>query len=135
MVAEPITGEEILADDHCAADHDGVGDAQIVVTGQTVAAEDGTADNGLEQIVGKTHTSEDAEMMEHTAHAIEGIPGRNHSRDDHQQDDEVVDGLKPWIEIAEFDKTQRDDNDGRANEDDVPYLQISSLIIEKSLPS
>ena len=124
MGGEPIAGEEILADDHCAADHDGVGDAQIVVTGQTVAAEDGAADDGLEQVVGETHATEDAEMMEHAAHALEGVPGRDDGRDNHQQDDEVVDGLKPWIQIAEFDKTQRDDNDGRANEDDVPYLQI-----------
>ena len=47
MAAEPIAGKEILADDHSASDHDGVGDAQKAVAGQTVAAEDGAADNGL----------------------------------------------------------------------------------------
>ena len=95
MAAKPITGEEILRDDHSTSDHHGVSDAQLIIAGQTIAAEDEAADDGLEQIVGETHAPEDAEMMKHSADALEGIPGRDHSRDNHQQNDEVVDGLKP----------------------------------------
>lgn len=84
MAGEPITGEEILTNDHYASDHDGIGDAQIAVAGKPIATENGAADNGLEQIVCKAHASEDAEVMEHTAYTLEGIPSRHHSRDDHQ---------------------------------------------------
>ena len=95
MAAKPITCEEILANNHSAANHDGIGNAQKMVTGQAIAAEDGTADDGLQQIVSETHAAEDAEMMEHPANALESIPGRNYCRNYHQQDDEIVDGLKP----------------------------------------
>ena len=67
----------------------------MVVAGEAVAAEDSAADDRLQQIVGETHTTENAEMVEHSTDALEGIPNRNDGRDDHQQDDEVVDGLKP----------------------------------------
>ena len=77
MVAEPITGKEILTNDHSTSHNDGIGNTQIAITGKAIAAEDGTADNGLEQIVGKTHTTKDTKMMEHSAHALESIPGRD----------------------------------------------------------
>ena len=95
MAAKPIAGEEILRDDHSTSDHHGVSDAQLIIAGQTIAAEDEAADDGLEQIVGETHTSEDAEMVEHPTYTLEGIPGRDDGRDEQQQDDEVVDGLEP----------------------------------------
>ena len=75
MTAKPIAGEEILDDHHREANHHSIGDAQIVVAGKSVAAEDGAADDGLEQIVGEAHATEDAEMVEHSAHTFEGIPG------------------------------------------------------------
>ena len=53
----------------------------MTIASQAVAAEDGAADDGLEQIVGETHTTEDAEMVEHAANALEGIPGRDDGRD------------------------------------------------------
>ena len=77
MDGEPITGKKILTNDHSTSNHDGIGDAQIVVAGKPIAAENGTADNGLEQIVGKTHTTKDTKVMEHTAYALESIPGRD----------------------------------------------------------
>ena len=46
----------------------------MVVAGQAIAAEDKAADDGLEQIVGKTHATEDAEMVKHSANVLEGIP-------------------------------------------------------------
>ena len=95
MVGEPVAAEDVLADDHQESHKYGVGDAQFVVAGKSVATEDETAYDGLQQVVGEAHTSEDAQVMEYAAHAIESIPGRNHSRDDHQQDDEVVDGFEP----------------------------------------
>ena len=67
----------------------------MVITGKAIAAEDKAADDRLEQIVGKAHSTEDAEMMKHTPNTLESIPGRNYCRDNHQQDDKVVDGLKP----------------------------------------
>ena len=75
MAAKPITCEEILANNHSAANHDGIGNAQKMVTGQAIAAEDGTTDDGLQQIVSETHAAEDAEMMEHPANTLESIPG------------------------------------------------------------
>ena len=66
-----------------------------MITGKPIAAEDEAADDGLEQIVGKTHATKDTEMVEHPANAIKSIPGRNYCRNYHQQDDEIVDGLKP----------------------------------------
>ena len=74
MAAEPETGEAILGNNHAYAYHHGVGDAQLVIAGETIATEDGTANNRLQQIVGETHASKDAEMMEHTAYTLEGIP-------------------------------------------------------------
>ena len=87
MTGEPITGEERVDDDDCTPHHKGVGDAQNTVAGEAVAAEDGAADDGTEQIVGKTHPTEDAHVMEQPAHTFEGIPGRDDGRDNHQHDD------------------------------------------------
>ena len=47
MVGEPEAGEAVLRDNHAYSYHHGVGDAQLVITGETVAAEDGAADDGL----------------------------------------------------------------------------------------
>ena len=112
MAAKPIAGKEILDDDHTASNHHGVCDSQLMVTGQAVAAEDSAADDRLQQIVGKTHAPEDAEMTEHPTDAIESIPGRDDGRDNHQQDDEVVDGLKPRFQLAEIHETQYYHHDG-----------------------
>jgi hypothetical protein len=52
VATEPIAGKKILDNYHAASNHHGIGDAQNVVTGQAIAAEDKAADDGLEQIVG-----------------------------------------------------------------------------------
>lgn len=78
MAAKPIAGKTVLADDHRQTDEDSIGNAQLVITGQSVAAEDGTADDGLQQVIGKTHTAEYAQVMEYTANALECIPRRYH---------------------------------------------------------
>ena len=75
MAGEPEAGEAVLRDNHSDAYHHGIGDAQLVIAGETIAAEDGTADDGLQQIVSETHAAEDAEMMEHPANTLESIPG------------------------------------------------------------
>ena len=41
-----------------------------MVAGQTIAAEDKAAYDGLEQIVGKTHTTEDTEVMKHSTNTL-----------------------------------------------------------------
>ena len=110
MTAEPIPTEEILADDHRHADENGIGDTQQTVASQTVAAEDETANDGLEQIVGQAHASECAQMTERTTHAIGGIPAGNNRRDNHTQDGEVIDRVKPDREAPEIHKAQRDDS-------------------------
>ena len=71
MTGEPETGEEVLRDNHANTYHHGVGNAQFVIAGQTVTAEDGAADDGLQQIVGEAHATKDAQMMEHTAYTLE----------------------------------------------------------------
>ena len=74
MGGKPETGEAVLDGNHANTYHHGIGDAQLVIAAQAVATEDGTADDGLQQIVGETHTAKDAQMMEHTAHTLESIP-------------------------------------------------------------
>ena len=107
----------------------------MVITSKTIAAEDEAAYDGLEQIVGKTHATEDAKVMEHTTNALESIPGRNYCRDNHQQNDDVVDGLQPEVQLAEIRETQRKDYDSRAKEDAMPYLQMAPLVVEQPLSS
>ena len=112
MILEPEAGEEVLRDNHRHANHHSIGDAQLIIAGEAVAAENGAADDGLQQIVGETHAAEDAQMMEHAAETLEGIPRRDHSRDNHQEDDEVVDRLKPHLDFAKVHETQSNDNSG-----------------------
>ena len=75
MAGKPITGKEILTNDHSTSNHHGIGNTQIAIAGQSIAAEDEAANDGLEQIVGKTHATEDTEMMQHSANTPESIPG------------------------------------------------------------
>ena len=58
----------------------------MVITGKPIAAEDEAADDGLEQIVGKTHATKNAEMVKYSANAPECIPSRDDGRDYHQED-------------------------------------------------
>ena len=74
MGGKPETGEAVLGDNHANTYHHGIGNAQFVIAGKAVAAEDGATDDGLQQIVGETHASKNAQMMEHSAHTLEGIP-------------------------------------------------------------
>ena len=75
MILEPEAGEEVLRDNHRHANHHSIGDAQLIIAGEAVAAENGAADDGLQQIVGETHASKDAQVMEHISNALESIPG------------------------------------------------------------
>ena len=92
---QDCTMEEMI--EHCA---------QFVIAGEAVTAEDGAADDGLQQIVSETHAAKDAQMMEHTAYTLEGIPCGDHCRDDHQEDTEVVDWFEPAFQIAKVHETQ-----------------------------
>ena len=74
MIRKPEAGKKVLRDNHANTYHHSVGDAQLVIAGPAVTAEDGAADDGLQQIVGKTHASEDAQMMQHIAHPLKSIP-------------------------------------------------------------
>ena len=74
MAGKPEAGEEVLRDHHANTYHHGVGDAQLVIAGQAVAAKDGAPDDGLQQVVGKAHATKNAQMMEQTAHTLGGIP-------------------------------------------------------------
>ena len=74
MVRKPEAGEDVLCDNHANTNHHGIGDAQFVITAQAIAAEDGAADDGLQQIVGEAHAAKNAQVMEHSAYTLEGIP-------------------------------------------------------------
>ena len=74
MTAKPIAAEGILADHHHQADEYRVGDTHLIIAPQTIATEDKTADDGLQYIVGKAHAAKDAQVMEHTANTLKGIP-------------------------------------------------------------
>ena len=81
MTAEPIPAEGILCQDHAQTDKHCIGDTYLIVTAQTVATEDETADDGLQQVVGETHPTEGTEVFQHAAHPFKGIPGWDHCRD------------------------------------------------------
>jgi hypothetical protein len=108
MSAKPEAGEEVLHKNHAQSDHHGVSGAKLIIASKAIATEDGTTNDGLQQIVGETHATEDAQVMEHAADALERIPCRHHTRDNHQEDDETVDGVEPRLKAAESDKAQRD---------------------------
>ena len=74
MALEPIAAKGILGDDHGQADEHGVGDAHEAVAGKAIAAEDETADDGLQQVVGETHASKETEVTEGAAHGTESVP-------------------------------------------------------------
>ena len=59
MAGEPKAGEAVLRDNHSYANHHGIGDAQLVIAGETIATEDGATYDRLQQIVGETHAAED----------------------------------------------------------------------------
>ena len=75
MASKPPAAEEILADYHAKTYENGIGDANPSVKGQAVTIEDIATYNRLKQIVGETHASEYAEVVEHSAHILEGVPG------------------------------------------------------------
>ena len=100
MVGEPVAAEDVLADDHQESHKYGIGDAQFVVAGKAVATEDETADDGLQEVVGEAHAAEDAQVTEHLTDTLKGIPGRDDSRDNHQQDNEVADRLQPGVKFT-----------------------------------
>ena len=87
MVLEPVATKGILDNDHSQADEDSIGDAHQTVASQSVATEDKTADDGLQQIVGEAHPAKEAEMGKCATYALEGIPGRNHRRCNHDEDE------------------------------------------------
>ena len=95
MIGEPEAGEEVLRDNHAYSYHHGVGNTQFIIATQTVTAKNGTTDDGLQKIVGKTHASKNTQMMEYISNALKGIPCRDYCRHNHQEDDEVVEGLEP----------------------------------------
>ena len=74
MGVKPKASEKVLRENHTHSYHHGVGDAQFVIAGEAVSAEDGAANDGLQQIVGETHATKNAQMMEQTAHTLGGIP-------------------------------------------------------------
>ena len=112
MGSEPIATEDVLAYNHCQSDEHGVGDAHTSVAGQSVAAEEETADDGLQQIVGEAHSAEGAEVAECTAHRLEGIPRRDHSRNNHEEYEEVVDRCEPLLERTEARDAQHGNDHG-----------------------
>lgn len=106
MTGKPPTTEQILGDDHHQADEHSIGDAHKAIASQAVAAEDKAADDGLKQIVGEAHPAENAQVMEDSADAFKGIPGRYYGRDNHHQYAEVADGREPQGYLPEIHEAQ-----------------------------
>ena len=121
MVLEPIAAKDVKDDDHGQTDEHGVGDAYKAIAGQTIAAEDKTADNGLQQIVRQTHTSEETKVAEGVSNGFKGIPCRNHRRGDHQEYEEIVDRREPRSQIAKTCYAQHNNHQCRHTEDNMPY--------------
>ena len=74
MVLKPIAAEKVLANDHPQADENGVCDADKAIAGQSIAAEDKTADDRLEQVVGEAHAAIEAQVAQRAANTFESIP-------------------------------------------------------------
>ena len=60
MVLEPVPSKGVLDDDHGQTNEYGVGDAHKSIASKSIATEDKTANDGLEQVVGETHASKEA---------------------------------------------------------------------------
>ena len=120
MVSEPIAAESILRDDHSQSDEYGIGRSNKSIAGQSVAAEDETSDNRLQQVVGQTHAAKGAEVAESVSHRAEGVPCRNHRRCDHREDEEVVDGGEPRCPVAKLHEAQHNDRECRRPENGMP---------------
>ena len=133
MALEPITAKGILDKDHGQTDEHGVCDAHKSIAGQTIATEDETANDGLQQVVGETHAAKETKMAESTANGVEGVPCRNHRRCDHREDEEVVDGSEPQGPIPKILQAQHDDDNGRYAKNAMPYLQVPSLIVKETM--
>lgn len=109
MGAEPITTEEVLAENHAQSNEHGVGGTNKSIAFETVATEDETADDGLEQVVGKTHTTEYTQVVQHAAHTLEGIPCRDNARNYHQQDEKAIYRFEPHLKCTKVNKAQGND--------------------------
>ena len=83
MAAEPPTAEKVLADNHAKADEDGIGDADKPIALQSVAVEDETTYDRLQQVVREAHTTKHTQMFKRLANTLECIPSRDDGRDNH----------------------------------------------------
>ena len=106
MATEPPAAEQVLHHHHARTNHHGIGNAQPSIACQTVATEDKASDDRLQQIVGQTHPTEDAQMVQHLAHTLVSIPRRNDGRYNHDQYGKIIDGLEPCFQLAEINITQ-----------------------------
>ena len=75
MAAEPPTAEKVLANDHAKTDEDGIGDADEPIALQSVAVEDETTYDRLQQVVREAHATKHAQMFQRLANTLECIPG------------------------------------------------------------
>lgn len=60
MVLEPAPSKGVLHDDHRQTNEYGVGDAHKSIAAKPIAAEDETADDRLQQVVGEAHAAKEA---------------------------------------------------------------------------
>ena len=120
---EEITeeAEETVSEDIEAAAEDETGES----------AEDEASECRLQQIVGKAHPAEDAEMLQRAANAAKRVPRRNNSRCYHKQNKQIVDWGEPHIQSAKVGKAQS--RHRRADENDVPDVQVTTFVVEKPL--
>ena len=134
MRSEPKSAEGILRHNHQQAYESRVGYANLVVERESESAEDEASECRLQQIVGKAHPAEDAEMLQRAANAAKRVPCRNNSRCYHQQNEQIVDWGEPHIQSAKVGKAQSRHRHHRADQNDVPYMQIATFVVEKPLP-
>lgn len=110
MALEPITAKRVLKENHGKANEHGVCDAHKAIASKSIATEDETANDGLQQVVGQTHASKKAKMTEHATHGVKGVPCRNHRRCNHYENEEVVNRSEPQRQIPKIHHAQHDDN-------------------------
>ena len=111
MISKPPTAKDVLADNHAKANENGIGNTDKSIASQSITAENKTAYDRLQQVIGETHTAIKTQMFQHLAHTLESISSRNDSRDNHQQDKEVVNRRKPRCQCTKVHDTQSYDKE------------------------
>ena len=106
MILKPITTEKILSNNHSQSNECCIGYSYMTIHSKTKSTEDNTSEQRLQQIIGKTHTTEDAKMLKRFPHTSKGIPCRHHRRGNHAKNHKIIYWREPKLKCSKINQTQ-----------------------------